>query len=130
MDRPAILHIKQCLTSHNIFCGKHICRFLWTLVIESSVVDKGSARIGIILLDPHPGPADLDPVKFNIIVQNIENYDTYDADQKDKTLYCRLALLGTKVKVKVSLFWFSNMCKTLERILFRILIRIWIAIKW
>jgi hypothetical protein len=55
----------------------------------------GSPRIGIILPDPHPEPADLDPdpypfqpnekLKYTFsrtflyIVQNIENYGTYDA---------------------------------------------------
>jgi hypothetical protein len=64
----------------------------------------GSGWIGIILLDPdldlHPGPAnpdrDLDlyifisihfSTNFQYAVQNTKNYDTYDIDEKDKTMY-------------------------------------------
>jgi hypothetical protein len=66
----------------------------------------GSARIGIIWpdSDPHPEPADPDPdpyplqpkvkLKYNFFpenfnictVQNIENYYSHDANEKDKTM--------------------------------------------
>ncbi len=57
--------------------------------------DSGSGRIGIILLDPDPYPFQPNVKvnytgtflrKFLYNVQNIESYDTYDADEKDKAM--------------------------------------------
>ncbi len=56
--------------------------------------DSGSGRIGIILPDPDPYLFQPNvkvnytfPRKFQYNVQNIESYDTFDADEiKDKTM--------------------------------------------
>ncbi len=46
--------------------------------------------------------------EFQYTVQNTENFDTYDADKKDKTIYT-----GTAVnKNQLFFFWFSILCKT------------------
>ncbi len=51
---------------------------------------SGSGWIGIILADPTPFQPNVKrnythPRKYKYTRQNIENYDTFDADEKDKT---------------------------------------------
>jgi hypothetical protein len=58
-----------------------------------------SARISITLADPDPIPFQTN-IKLNFTfsrnsqyaVQNIENYDTSDADEKDKTMLTGIAM--------------------------------------
>ncbi len=62
------------------------------ICIDNQCSDTGSGRIGIILPDPDLFQPNVKlnynfPRKFKYNVQNMESYDTYDADEiKDKTM--------------------------------------------